>query len=187
MHQHNDAFWLRCQLVYFLHLQIRVSVYNFQLFRHVERPGWKLSWTWKDDEVIWDMWGAEAIQQGSCSRIRGQVLPHCCQKRPVIVDLMPGARFNKQCTNCCKGGVLSSMTQDHSMYLAAFRMNINKPSVNITGSFMPVNFSIGLPGYTCGDPFQVPPTKFKEDGSRRWTQALGRYLSSSIHFLSKPF
>ena len=70
------------------------------------------------------------------------------------------------------------MTQDHSMYVAALRMNVNKASGNNTSDgFMPVNFNLGLPGYTCGDPFQVPPSKFKEDGSRRWTQALGNYLS----------
>jgi hypothetical protein len=96
----------------------------------------------------------------------------------VIVDLMPGARYNKQVANCCKGGVLTSMTQDHGLYVAALRMNVNKASGNNTSDgFMPVNFNLGLPGYTCGDPFQVPPSKFKEDGSRRWTQALGNYLS----------
>jgi len=62
------------------------------------------------------------------------------------------------------------------MYVAAFRMNVKKASGNNTSDgFMPVNFNLGLPGYTCGDPFQVPPSKFKENGSRRWTQALGNY------------
>ncbi|KAF5444056.1 hypothetical protein F2P56_036560 [Juglans regia] len=163
---------------------LRVSLYNFQLFRHVERPGWKLSWTWKGDEAIWDMWGAEATQQGNCSRFRGQFLPHCCEKQPVIVDLMPGARYNKQFSKCCKEGLLSSMTQDPSMSVAAFRMNVNKASAgNISGdsSFMPMNFNLGLPGYTCGVPFQVPPTMFKEDGSRRWTQALETWNVTCIY------
>ena len=75
-------------------------------------PGWKLSWIWQGDEAIWDMWGAEATQQGNCLRFKGGVLPHCCKKQPVIIDLMPGAPYNKQFANCCKGGVLTSMTQD---------------------------------------------------------------------------
>ncbi|KAK1557459.1 hypothetical protein Q3G72_024999 [Acer saccharum] len=37
-------------------------------------------------------------------------LPHCCEKRPVIVDLLPGAPYNQQTKNCCKGGVLTSMS-----------------------------------------------------------------------------
>ncbi|KAE8009030.1 hypothetical protein FH972_005488 [Carpinus fangiana] len=161
---------------------VKVSLLNFQLFRHIEQPGWKLSWTWKGDEAIWGIWGAEAIQQGNCSRIKGPVLPHCCEKQPVIVDLMPGARYNKQVANCCKGGVLTSMTQDHSMYVAALRMNVNKASGNNTSDgFMPVNFNLGLPGYTCGDPFQVPPSKFKEDGSRRWTQVLDTWNVTCIY------
>ncbi|KAK1551832.1 hypothetical protein Q3G72_005528 [Acer saccharum] len=31
--------------------------------------------------------------------------------------------------------------------------------VNYTGFAMPVNFSLGVPGYTCGDPFEVPPSR----------------------------
>uniref|UniRef100_A0A7N2MEF5 Uncharacterized protein n=1 Tax=Quercus lobata TaxID=97700 RepID=A0A7N2MEF5_QUELO len=41
---------------------VRISLYNFQLFRHVENlemPGWKLSWIWQGDEAIWDMWEAK--------------------------------------------------------------------------------------------------------------------------------
>ncbi|KAG6711394.1 hypothetical protein I3842_05G050800 [Carya illinoinensis] len=161
---------------------VRVSIYNFQLFRHVERPGWKLSWTWRGDEAIWDMWGAEATQQGNCSRFRGQVLPHSCEKRPEIVDLVPGAAYNKQFANCCKGGVLTSMTQDPTMYFATFRMNVNKPSSdNNAVYFMPLNFNLGLPGYTCGDAFEVPPTRFREDGSRRRTQALETWNVTCIY------
>ena len=69
------------------------------------------------------------------------------------------------------------MTQDQTMYGAAFRMNVNKATIKNTGNnfIMPLNFNLGVLGYTCGDPFQVPPTKFKADGSRRSTQALRKY------------
>lgn len=155
---------------------MRVSLYNYQLFRHVELPGWKLGWSWKGDEVIWSMWGAEATQQGNCSKYIGKELPHCCEKKPVIVDLMPGAPYKLQVANCCKGGVLSSMRQDPANYGAAFQMNIGKSAGKGVDSKMPANFTLGLPGYTCSDPFQVSPTKFSKDGGRRWTQVLGNYL-----------
>ncbi|KAK0588411.1 hypothetical protein LWI29_000608 [Acer saccharum] len=32
------------------------------------------------------MWGAEATEQGNCSAFKATV-PHCCEKRPVIIDL----------------------------------------------------------------------------------------------------
>ncbi|XP_048443239.1 COBRA-like protein 6 isoform X1 [Pyrus x bretschneideri] len=160
---------------------IKVSIYNFQQFRHVDRPGWKLGWTWKGDEVIWDMWGAEATEQGNCSKFKGSPdLPHCCKKKPVIIDLLPGAPFNKQYFNCCKGGELSSMIQDSSKFGSSFAMSV--------GSFagkdivMPTNFTLGLPGYTCGMPFQVQPTKFSHDG-RRWKQVLETWNVTCIYSL----
>ncbi|XP_027113199.1 COBRA-like protein 6 isoform X1 [Coffea arabica] len=155
---------------------VRVSIFNYQLFRHVEPPGWKLSWIWPGNGVIWDIWGAEATEQGNCSAFRGRQLPHSCEKKPVIVDLLPGAPYNKQVANCCKGGVLTSLSQDQAKFGASFQMNIGSSSVNggpIPG--VPANFSLGLPGYTCGDPFKVPPSKFIEDQGRRRTQALGTW------------
>ncbi|KAK9286075.1 hypothetical protein L1049_014455 [Liquidambar formosana] len=180
-------------------LQVTVLVSNFQLFRHVERPGWKLNWKWQGDEVIWGMWGAEATEQGNCSRFKGSPqFPHSCEKEPVIIDLLPGAPYNLQVANCCKGGVLSSMTQDPSKYGAGFQMSVGvsssynnttnnttpvddgdyssdnstNSSTNNATNVMPGSFSLGLPGYTCGEPFEVPPSKFRVDKGRRRTQAL---------------
>lgn len=156
-------------------------MYNFQLFRHVEQPGWRLGWAWRGDEVIWAMLGAEATEQGNCTRFRGQQKPHCCEKEPVIIDLMPGTPYNLQSANCCKGGILTSMTQDVTKYGATFQMNYRKASIMGNSSIpllpdgnfsMPENFTLGIPGYSCGAPFQVPPTKVSTDG-HRWTQVLG--------------
>ncbi|XP_044490422.1 COBRA-like protein 6 isoform X2 [Mangifera indica] len=150
---------------------VRISLFNFQLYRHIDHPGWKMSWTWRGDEVIWNMWGAETTDQGNCSRFRGKQLPYCCEKTPVIVDLMPGAPYNLQTANCCKGGVLSSMTQDMSKYGATFQMNV-AASTKSSDFVMPQNFTLGLAGYSCGKPFEVSPSKFYTDGGRRRTQAL---------------
>ncbi|KAL0357179.1 UNVERIFIED_CONTAM: COBRA-like protein 6 [Sesamum calycinum] len=138
---------------------VRLTIVNYQLFRHVELPGWKLSWTWPGDEVIWNILGAEATEQGDCSAFKGKQLPHCCEKEPVIIDLLPGAPYNKQVANCCKGGVLSSMMQDPGKYLAAFQMHIGSASDSSVPR-LPARFTLGLPGYTCGEPFKVPPTNF---------------------------
>lgn len=148
---------------------------NYQLFRHIEQPGWKLSWTWPGKEVIWDMQGAEATEQGNCSAFRGKQLPHCCEKQPVIIDLLPGAPYNKQSSNCCRGGVLTSITQDPSKYISTFQMHISSADPDGSKPGIPANFSLGVPGYTCAEAVQVPPTKIYEDNGRRRKQAFGAY------------
>lgn len=162
----------------FLQFQLRLTLYNFQLYRHVEPPGWKLNWDWKGDEVIWGMWGAEATEQGDCSAFKGGQLPHCCEKSPVIVDLLPGAPYNIQSQNCCKGGVLSSMIQDPSRYAATFQMSVGGGG-NYSDFTMPENFTLGLPGYTCGDAHEVKPSRYPADSGRRWTQALSKLINFS--------
>ncbi|KAH7575784.1 hypothetical protein JRO89_XS02G0219300 [Xanthoceras sorbifolium] len=141
---------------------VTVSIFNFQSYRHIDEPGWRLSWAWPADEVIWGMWGAEATEQGNCSAFQASgSIPHCCEKRPVIVDLLPGAPYNQQTKNCCKGGLLTSMSQDPTKSASTFQMNVGGV-INYTGFAMPVNFSLGVPGYTCGDPFEVPPSRYGE-------------------------
>ncbi|KAI3928129.1 hypothetical protein MKW98_023730 [Papaver atlanticum] len=90
----------------------QISILNKQAFRHIEKPGWRLSWTWQNKEVIWSMSGAEATEQGDCTRIKGSIPPHSCEQQPVIIDLLPGAPYNMQTSNCCKGGVLTTEIQD---------------------------------------------------------------------------
>ncbi|OAY85429.1 COBRA-like protein 7 [Ananas comosus] len=150
---------------------VMVRIYNFQLYRHVEPPGWRLSWAWAGDEVIWAMTGAETTEQGSCSRFRGETIPHCCEKSPVIVDLPPGTPYNMQVANCCRGGVLSSTTQDPIKYASAFQMVVGNANARNSTVEKPSNFSIGVPGYTCSDAVDVAPSKFRHD-NRRTTQAL---------------
>ncbi|OMP01595.1 Glycosyl-phosphatidyl inositol-anchored, plant [Corchorus olitorius] len=116
------------------------------------------------------MQGAEATEQGNCTRFKGGALPHCCEKTPAIVDLLPGAPYNMQTSNCCKGGVLTSMVQDSSKYVSVFQMNIG--AGKDSDFAMPENFTLGIPGYSCGAAFRVAPSRYSSDGGRRWTQAL---------------
>nr|APR63662.1 phytochelatin synthetase-like protein 6 [Populus tomentosa] len=153
---------------------LMVSIYNFQQYRHVEPPGWKLNWAWKGKEVIWSMQGAEATEQGNCTEFKGSTLPHCCEKEPFIVDLLPGTNYNAQTQNCCKGGVLSSMKQDPSKYVATFQMAVGGSGTN-SRFRMPENFNLGVPGYSCGGAVKVEPSRYTTDGGRRWTQAIATW------------
>ncbi|KAJ8427992.1 hypothetical protein Cgig2_028002 [Carnegiea gigantea] len=161
-----------------------ITIYNYQLYRHIEwPPGWSLSWEWQENEVIWNMQGAEAKEQGVCNKTLGTPPPHCCLKNPVIIDLQPGTPLTKQAANCCKGGVLTSMTQDPTKYISHFQMTVGHASTDHAANMkMPKNFKFGSPGYTCGHAEKVhPPTKFPEDGGRRWRQALRTFRVTCMY------
>lgn len=157
-----------------------------QEYRHVEKPGWKLSWHWLNREVIWDMRGAETTEQGNCSAFASSNnLPHCCLRRPTIVDLLPGASYNFQVSNCCRGGVLTSMSQDHANHVSAFTMTIGSSPDDPEEFNIPYNFDIGVPGYSCDNATSVLPTKFSTDKGRRKTQALGNQNVIRCYFYYK--
>ncbi|CDY20671.1 BnaC08g13870D [Brassica napus] len=166
--------------------QVLVKIENKQEYRHVEKPGWKLSWHWVNKTVIWDMRGAETTEQGNCSAFASsETLPHCCLRRPTIVDLLPGAPFNMQVSNCCRGGVLTSMSQDRINHVSAFHMTIgNFP--DDPGEFtMPCDFDIGVPGYTCSNATSVDPSKYSTDKGRRKTQALATWEAECVYSQTK--
>ncbi|KAJ4973322.1 hypothetical protein NE237_006496 [Protea cynaroides] len=150
-----------------------VTMNNFQMFRHIMSPGWTLGWAWAKKEVIWSMVGAQATDQGDCSKFHGN-LPHCCKKKPTIVDLLPGVPYNQQYTNCCKGGVVASWGQDPSQAVSAFQVSVGLAGTSNKTVKLPKNFTLlgPGPGYTCGAATIVPPTIFFTSDLRRRTQAL---------------
>lgn len=103
----------------------------------------------------------------------------------MVIDLLPGAPYNKQVANCCKGGVLSSMLQEPDKALAAFQLQVGGMiSKNDTIVSLPENFTLGLDGYTCGPLEQVAATKFFEDHGRRKTQSLGTCIYLELCIIS---
>ncbi|KAH6821886.1 COBRA-like protein 1 precursor [Perilla frutescens var. hirtella] len=149
------------------------TIFNFQKYRHIEQPGWKLSWTWAKKEVIWAMIGGQATEQGDCSRFKG-FIPHCCKRNPTIVDLLPGTPYNQQVANCCKGGVLSSWVQDPANSVSSFQLSVSQAGTSNKTVRLPKNFTLQTPGpgYTCGQAKIVKPTIFLSPDKRRSTQAL---------------
>ncbi|KAL3824725.1 hypothetical protein ACJIZ3_020754 [Penstemon smallii] len=150
-----------------------VNIYNFQQYRHIEEPGWKLGWTWAKKEVIWYMGGGQATEQGDCSRFKSNI-PHCCKRTPTIVDLLPGTPYNQQVANCCRGGVVSSLVQDPQNAMSSFQINVGQSGTSNTTVKLPQNFTLLTPGpgYTCGRPRIVDSSKFLSPDKRRVTQAL---------------
>ncbi|KAG8659634.1 hypothetical protein MANES_02G058100v8 [Manihot esculenta] len=150
-----------------------VSIFNFQQYRHIQAPGWTLGWTWAKKEVIWSMVGGQTTEQGDCSKFKGNV-PHCCKKRPTVVDLLPGTPYNQQIANCCKGGVISSLVQDPSKAVSAFQLSVGAAGTTNKTVRLPKNFTLKAPGpgYTCSAAKIVKPSKFFTSDKRRVTQAL---------------
>lgn len=141
-------------------------------------PGWTLGWTWAKKEIIWAMMGAQATEQGDCAKFKIKI-PHSCKRSPQVVDLLPGASFNMQYTNCCKGGVLTSWGQDPSGAVAAFQMGVGLSGRSNKTVKLPTDFKLRGPGpgYSCGPAKRVPSTVILTDDRRRKAQALSMYTN----------
>ncbi|CAN6470759.1 unnamed protein product [Victoria cruziana] len=150
-----------------------VTIFNFQRYRHIDAPGWILEWTWARKEVIWDIRGAQATDQGDCSSFKSN-LPHCCKKSPTIVDLLPGTPYNMQVANCCKGGVISSVIQDPVNSASSFFVVVGSAGTSNATVTLPSGFTLSAPGpgYTCGLAKIGEPSKFLTPDGRRVTRAL---------------
>ncbi|KAK9926149.1 hypothetical protein M0R45_023394 [Rubus argutus] len=150
-----------------------VTMFNFQQYRHIQAPGWTLGWTWAKKEVIWSMVGAQATEQGDCSKYKGNV-PHCCKKDPTVVDLLPGTPYNQQIANCCKGGVMQSWIQDPPNAVSSFQVSVGAAGTTNKTVRLPKNFTLKAPGpgYSCGQAKIVKPTRYLTADKRRMTQAM---------------
>jgi len=170
----------------FFPTQATVTIFNWQQYRHISGPpGWKVSWSWAKNEIIWTMLGAEAISQGDCSAFTTDPLPHSCARTPQIVDLLPTSiPYSEQIANCCKGGMLPSFSQNPVNNSAVFQMKVGLAGTSNITVQLPQNFTLKSPGpgYTCGPAVKVPPSLFTTDGVR-YTEAFSKFPS----LLSKQF
>lgn len=150
-------------------------IYNYQQYRHIQAPGWTLGWTWAKKEVIWSMVGAQATEQGDCSKFKENI-PHCCKKDPTVVDLLPGTPYGLQIANCCRGGVMSSLVQDPGSAASSFQISVGLAGTSTKTAQVPQKFTFSVPGpgYTCGNTETVEPSKFASKDGRRTTQALSK-------------
>ncbi|KAF9619193.1 hypothetical protein IFM89_005747 [Coptis chinensis] len=158
-------------------LQARVTIQNYYQYRHVDKPGWQLGWTWASNEIIWSMNGAFATRQGNCSSFKEDPIPHSCQRNPVIADLTPEAPGESQSENCCHDGLLSAWAIEPSKSFSSFEIKVGNLNNNSSG-FMPQNLTIMAPGpgYTCGPLADFKPTIYPVIGGRREQQAFIRLL-----------
>lgn len=159
-----------------------VTILNFQKYRHIEAPGWKLGWTWAKNEIIWSMLGGQTTEQGNCLKFKGDNIPHCCKKDPTVVDLLPETPYNLRTTNCCRGGVLGSRIQDHVNAVSSFQITVGLAGTTNKTVKPPKNFILKTPGpgYTCGPTSLVKPSKFLTPDGRRFTQALSKLFPANL-------
>ncbi|KAL5748990.1 hypothetical protein ACOSQ2_026287 [Xanthoceras sorbifolium] len=150
-----------------------VTINNNQMYRQITRPGWTIGWTWAKKEVIWSMVGAQATDQGDCSKFKGNI-PHSCSRNPEIVDLPPGVPINQQFSYCCKDGELTSRGQDPTASVSSFQLSVGLSGTSNKTVRLPKNFYLlgPGPGYTCSDATIVPPSTFFSSGGRRKTYAM---------------
>ncbi|XP_057510817.1 COBRA-like protein 1 [Actinidia eriantha] len=161
--------------------EARVTIQNFYQYRHVDKPGWKLGWTWSRNEVIWSMSGAFATQQGNCSAFMSQI-PHSCKKDPVILDLTPDAAPENRSSDCCRGGVIAAWAVDPSNSFSSFNIIVGNLESNSHG-FAPLNLTLEAPGpgYTCGQLGDADPTISSVIGGQREEQVLRTWKSTCTY------
>ncbi|KAF4382074.1 hypothetical protein F8388_001219, partial [Cannabis sativa] len=150
-----------------------VRIENSQMYRNIMSPGWTLGWTWAKKEVIWSMVGAQATDQGDCSKFKGDI-PHCCKKNPTIIDLLPGVPNKQRFSDCCKGGLLKSWGQDPSAAVSSFQLSVGHSGTSNKTIKLPEKFVLLGPGqgYTCSPATIVSPSVFFSSDGHRRTQAM---------------
>ncbi|KAJ1411652.1 Nucleoside phosphorylase domain [Sesbania bispinosa] len=150
----------------------RVTVQNYYLYRHVDKPGWKLGWTWANNEVIWSMNGAFATDRGNCLGYSGSQMPHSCKKDPTIVDLTPQVSQNRS-EHCCRGGLLSAWAIDPLNSFSSFELEVRNLGKNPLGQ-PPTNLTLMAPGpgYTCSPFLDTDPTLSSDFGGLRQVPVL---------------
>lgn len=151
-----------------------MTIQNYYQYRHVDKPGWQLGWTWAKNEVIWSMDGAVASQQGNCAEFKHQI-PHSCKKDPVIVDLMPEALADNRSEDCCRGGILEAWAINPSKSFSSFEIKVGNLEVNSSG-YKPLNITLLAPGpgYTCSPMVDVDPSVSLVIGGRREIQVFSK-------------
>ncbi|XP_026395554.1 COBRA-like protein 2 [Papaver somniferum] len=160
----------------------RVTIQNYYQYRHVEKPGWALGWSWAKGEIIWSMIGAFATQQGNCSAFKNQMIPHSCKKNPTIADLMEDAKAEKRSDNCCHGGLLSAWAIDSSKSFSSFEIVVGNLEGNSSGH-MPRNLTLMAPGpgYTCGAFGDTDPTIYLDNDGRREMQVFRTWKATCTY------
>ncbi|XVF67862.1 hypothetical protein PTKIN_Ptkin10aG0155900 [Pterospermum kingtungense] len=160
----------------------RVTIQNYYQYRHVDKSGWKLGWTWAYKEIILSMSGAFATKQGNCSSFKYPTTPHSCQKSPVIADLMPDALPENRTDDCCKGGVLAAWAINPSKSFSAFEMMVGNLGANPNVK-APLNLTLMAPGpgYTCGLVEETDPTVSCDVGGKRQLQAYKTWKSTCTY------
>lgn len=147
-----------------------VSMYNTQQFRGIQY--YHLGWTWAKKEVIYNMVGAQATEQGDCTGLPAPP-PHSCVRTPDIVDLVPGVPYAQQVANCCRNGVISAYAQDVVDSVSSFSITVGLSGNTNVSVLFPTKLTLKSPGpgYTCSDLKKVAPTRFPQSSGKRFTQA----------------
>ncbi|MBA0562197.1 hypothetical protein Golob_007262, partial [Gossypium lobatum] len=160
----------------------RVTIQNYYQYRHVDKLGWKLGWTWAKNETILSMAGAFATKQGNCSSFKFQTPPHSCEKSPVIADLMPDALSENKPDGCCHGGLLAAWAINPSKSFSSFEMTIGNLGTNPNVQ-APINLTLMAPGpgYTCDLIEDTDPTVYSDIGGKRQLQAYRTWKSTCTY------
>lgn len=152
-----------------------MTLENHYQYRHVDKPGWTVGWTWANDEVIWSMNGAFAKDRGNCSSYSSQ-MPHSCKKDPIIVDFDTDVSPENRSEHCCHGGVLTASAINPLKSFSSFQLEVRNVGQNPLGQ-TPNNLTLMAPGpgFTCSPFVDTDPTVSSYVGGLRQDPALSKF------------
>lgn len=120
--------------------------------------------------------GAFATEQGNCSLFKFDI-PHSCEERPVILDLMPEASLGNRSEGCCRSGVLSAWAVDRSKSFSSFEISVGSKDED-GNELPPANITLMAPGpgYTCSPFLDSHPTVSSVIDGKREVQVFSKYF-----------
>ncbi|KAL5723186.1 hypothetical protein ACHQM5_006610 [Ranunculus cassubicifolius] len=147
------------------------KLYKAFCVQHSISPTKEIQIDWNPLPLRYVMCNSDRVADkfGDCHAFQGDYIPHCCSRDPEVVDLLPETPYNVRITNCCKGGILSSLSQDPSHAVNSFQLHVGLAGNSRKLFQMPSNFSLNAPGsaYTCGNYEMVSPITSLNSDERR--------------------
>ncbi|EFJ05170.1 hypothetical protein SELMODRAFT_137554 [Selaginella moellendorffii] len=141
--------------------------------------GWNLTWEWQQGEFIFQMRGAQTLDQDQTECLSGPAGAHykdfdfstvmSCNRHPTIVDLPPERANDTRVgmiPSCCRSGLLLPATMDPKLSKSAFQLFVYKVPPNLDRDTLapPANFKID-PRYSCGQPQLIAPVEKRDPSS----------------------
>ncbi|GAQ88639.1 hypothetical protein KFL_004470040 [Klebsormidium nitens] len=132
-----------------------IRIQNQQPYRPISGDGWTLGFALQMQEVIWSISGGFVIYRGDCLSYAGKTYgpvtgAQACTATPKIRD------------TSSQNGTLPTYKINSTLAQANLTLSLGRSIDFFDAKYLspPQNWSIGVPGYLCGEPVETQPSLF---------------------------